>query len=102
MTVANKPGRWGERAISRKPLRGEGRMIPVEPVVLPPCFFCTGPMGAIGTRLSPRPLNEEGGTSRPDLAPNRRRECGAVFAVLLRSILRDARQRVAQISPPSS
>ena len=37
-------------------------MFPVEPVVLPPCFFCTGPTGAIGTRLSLRPLIEEGGS----------------------------------------
>ena len=66
-TVARKPGHRGDHVISRKPLRGEGRMIPVEPVVLPPCFFCTGPMGAIGTRPSPRPLLEEGGTNRPNL-----------------------------------
>src|ERR1700675_461533 len=55
-TVAKKPGHRGEREISRKPSRREGRMFPVEPVVLPPCFFCTGPTGAIGTRLSLRPL----------------------------------------------
>src|SRR5674476_1195511 len=27
MTVANKPGHWGERDISRKPLRGECRVL---------------------------------------------------------------------------
>ncbi|SHG09142.1 hypothetical protein SAMN05444169_0482 [Bradyrhizobium erythrophlei] len=55
-TVARKPGHRGEREVSRKPSRRESRMFPVEPVVLPPCFFCTGPTGAIGTRLSLRPL----------------------------------------------
>src|SRR3974390_2295222 len=59
---------WQESPVTResakepvKPSRRESRMFPVEPVVLPPCFFCTGPTGAIGTRLSLRPLIEEGG-----------------------------------------
>jgi hypothetical protein len=29
MTVTRKPDHWGERDISRKPLRGECRAIPV-------------------------------------------------------------------------
>jgi len=41
-------------------------MFPVEPVVLPPCFFCTGPTGAIGTRLSLRPLIAEGESKMQD------------------------------------
>ena len=54
--VARKPGRLGEREVSCKPLRRESRRCSGSPVVLPPCFFCcTGPMGAIGTRLSLRP-----------------------------------------------
>src|SRR5512141_2022029 len=64
MTVAKKPGRRGEREISRN-TTAQGR--PVDPVVLPPCFFCTGPTGAIGTRLSLRPLDFQGaiaGTTR--------------------------------------
>ena len=40
-----------------KPLRRESRRCSGSPVVLPSCFFCTGPMGAIGTRLSLRPLS---------------------------------------------
>ena len=69
---ARSPGRARRKPL--KPLRRESRMFPVEPVVLPPCFFCTGPTGAIGTRLSLRPLNEEGGTNRPNLARNMRRD----------------------------
>jgi hypothetical protein len=58
VTVAKEPGHRGEREVSRKPSRGESRSCSGSPVVLPPCFFCcTGPMGAIGTRLSLRPLN---------------------------------------------
>ena len=55
-TVAKKPGHRGECEVSRKTI-AQGRPVdPVEPVALPPCFFCTGPTGAIGTRLSLRPL----------------------------------------------
>jgi hypothetical protein len=60
VTVAKEPGHRGERGVSRKPLRRESRRCSGSPVVLPPCFFCcTGPMGAIGTRLSLRPLLHE-------------------------------------------
>src|ERR1700686_4220184 len=78
-TVARKPGHRGEREVSRKPSRRESRMFPVEPVVLPPCFFCTGPTGAIGTRLSLRPLIEEGGNPKAKLARNARRDREGVF-----------------------
>jgi hypothetical protein len=37
--VAKEPGHQGEREVSRKPLRRESRMNPVEPVVLPRAFF---------------------------------------------------------------
>src|ERR1700722_16197975 len=61
MTVAKEPGHRGEPEVSRKPPRGESRRCSGSPVVLPPCFFCcTGPTGAIGTRLSLRPLPHEG------------------------------------------
>ena len=46
----------GEREISRKTIV-QGRPDETgEPVVLPPCSLCTGPMGASDTRLSLRPL----------------------------------------------
>ena len=51
-----RAGHRGEYEVSRKPLRRESRVVSGSPVVLLPCFFCTGPMGAIGTRLSLRPL----------------------------------------------
>src|SRR5215470_11417230 len=40
------------------PLRGESRDVLAVPVVLPPCFLCTGTTGAVGARLSLRPLQE--------------------------------------------
>jgi len=55
--------RRGEHEVSRNPSRRESRNAPVTPVVRPPVLFiCTGPMGAIGTRLSLRPLRVEGET----------------------------------------
>jgi hypothetical protein len=63
-TVANKPGHRGEHEGNRKTIAQGKPDDPVEPVVLPPCFFCTGPTGATGTRLSLRPLIKEGGTNR--------------------------------------
>ena len=59
-TVATKPGHRGEREISRKTIARGRPVDSVEPVVLPPCFFCTGPMGAIGARPSLRPLVSRG------------------------------------------
>src|SRR6476620_9016830 len=66
-TVATKPGHRGEREVSRKPSRRESRAVSGSPVVLLPCFFCTGPMGAIGTRLSLRPLFEKVGETDANL-----------------------------------
>jgi len=80
VTVAKKPGHRGEREVSRKPPRRESRRCSGSPVVLPPCFFCcTGPTGAIGTRLSLRPLNSRGSTddARPGLGMPR--ECGVAL-----------------------
>jgi hypothetical protein len=59
-TVAKKPGHRGEHEVSRKPLRRESRAVSGSPVVPLPCFFCTGPMGAMGTRLSPAPSVQGG------------------------------------------
>src|ERR1700688_1565254 len=56
-------------------------MFPVEPVVLPPCFFCTGPTGAIGTRLSLRPLNERVRKFKANLGRFQPRDREAMFAV---------------------
>ncbi len=59
-----KAGRRGEHEGSRKTTAQGKPDDPATPVVLPPCFFCTGPTGATGTRLSLRPLIKEGGTNR--------------------------------------
>jgi hypothetical protein len=58
-----KPGHRGERAISRTPLRREGRVAPVEPVVPNPCAFypCTRGRGCNQHPAFPAPsLFEEG------------------------------------------
>ena len=57
-TVTNKPGRRGERAISRKPLRGECRVFfGVTVVTNARAFYTTrAAAGASSTRHSPRPL----------------------------------------------
>jgi hypothetical protein len=55
-TVTRKPDHRGEREISRKTIVQGKPDATGEPVVLPPCFFCTGPTGASDTRLSLRPL----------------------------------------------
>src|SRR5258705_5228990 len=58
-TVSNKPGHRGEREVSRKPLRREGRVYSGEPVVTTlVCFvyFAREAAGALATRLSLRPL----------------------------------------------
>ncbi len=55
----NKAGRRGERAISRKPLRREGRMLSAEPVCSCACSYAhiaRETAGAARTRSSLRPL----------------------------------------------
>src|SRR5580693_3143616 len=72
---AIKPGPRGERAISRKPLRREGRIAPSSPVVPSPCFFMHGGRGCGGHPAFPAPSDAEGGTQaklRAQIAP---REC---------------------------
>src|SRR5262249_3660960 len=56
-----------------KPLRGESRDVSAVPVVLPPCFSLHGGTGAVGARLSLRPLLEEGQRNRKTRAKSRRR-----------------------------
>src|SRR5487761_2326114 len=60
MTVARKPGHRGERAISRKPLRGECRAFSgvtwLTRVRFYPITLHTRLSGASGARHSPRPL----------------------------------------------
>ena len=63
MTVANKPGHRGARRKPLKPLRGESRVFPSEPVVTTlVCFFhfAREAAGASRTWLSLRPLSSEG------------------------------------------
>ena len=78
MTGARKPGPRGERAISRKPLRGECRAFSgvtwLTRVRFYPIILHTRLSGASGARHSPRPLIGEGGTSRPNLARSKRRD----------------------------
>ena len=62
MTVARKPGHRGARRKPLKPLRGESRIDPVEPVVTTRVLstFAHEAAGASDTRLSLRPLSLEG------------------------------------------
>src|SRR5207237_7431106 len=57
-TVAKQPGHWGERVISRKPSRREGRIVSANLWRLRSCafFFACEAAGASSTRLSLRPL----------------------------------------------
>src|ERR1700736_2060650 len=59
-TVAKEPGHRGEREVSRKPSRRESRMFPVEPVVLPPCFFLHGTHGCNRHPAFPAPSASQG------------------------------------------
>jgi len=62
---ALSPGRARSKPL--EPLRGQGRTISAEPVVLPRAFYCTRTMGAAGTRHSLRPLYLDGGGLRQKL-----------------------------------
>ena len=89
----NKPVTGESAKETVKPSRRESRDVSGSPVVLLPCFLCTGPMGAIGTRLSLRPrLSEEQDSSNNSGDPRRgnaelyplfdNRRAGAAFAPL--------------------
>src|ERR1700744_4411065 len=82
--VARKPGHLGEREVSRKPSRRESRRCSGSPVVRPPCFFCcTGPTGAHGTRLSLRPLLDEGVKNDARLGHSCREDAGVCLRCCL-------------------
>lgn len=72
--------RRGEHEVSRNPSRRESRVVSgytcgPTPELLP---ICSGPMGAIGTRLSLRPLIQSGGTkSKARAKMSRERGCVA-------------------------
>src|SRR6476620_8874405 len=56
-TVARKPGHRGEREGNRKTIaQGKPGCFRLNLWPYPRAFCCTGPTGAIGTRLSLRPL----------------------------------------------
>src|SRR5436190_20877733 len=61
VTVAKEAAHRGEHEISRKPLRGESRDVSAVPVK-PVCVLSTiahGAAGAVGARLSLRPLHKK-------------------------------------------
>src|SRR5258705_9584917 len=94
-TVSNKPGHRGEREVSRKPLRREGRVYSGEPVVTTlVCFiyFAREAAGALATRLSLRPLLIEARTVLANLGRLAPRECGVVSEIGATS-LRGAKRR---------
>ena len=70
----------GRSRISRKPLRGESRAVLAVPVVQPVCSlptgFAHGTAGAVGARLSLRPLQREEGQldCRTPVIPRRENE----------------------------
>jgi hypothetical protein len=79
-----KKGRSPGRArISRKPLRGESWDVSAVPVVKPVCIsvalFAHGTAGAVGARLSLRPLSERGTTRLQNPGENAPRERSRLF-----------------------
>ena len=50
-----KAGHRGEREVSRKPSRGESRVVPASPVVIPPCAFLCTMCGTGGHGCQPAP-----------------------------------------------
>src|SRR5205807_8642614 len=78
--VARKHGHEGERVISRKPLRREGRSVSANLWRLRSCafFFACEAMGAASTRLSLRPLTFEGHLSCNSSGALTPRECEVV------------------------
>jgi hypothetical protein len=81
-TGARKAASPGRARISRKPLRGESRDVSAVPVK-PVCVFYyplhTVLAGAVGARLSLRPLFKEGATNSQ--TPGRKRAAGMLSAV---------------------
>jgi len=97
VTVTKKPDHRGEREVSRKPLRREGRTASAEPVCsCAPCFvhFARETAGAARTRLSLRPLTIRGRNVSSKLARNARRDREAVSWTIV--IACDKREAFAQ------
>jgi hypothetical protein len=93
--VARKPGRRGERAISRKPLRREGRDVSGEPVVTNSCafYFCTRGCGCIGHPVFPAPSFLKRDNVRAQLGRDPRRENVPVRAAFSAVIVREREER---------
>ena len=77
----NKAGHRGEREVSRKPLRGEGRDVSASPVVIPLCILVQnvphrGLRVPAGTRSSLRPLLIKRAETDAKLGRFPSRECG--------------------------
>src|SRR6266481_8020194 len=89
MTVSNKPGHRGEREVSRKPLRGECRLNPSEPVVTRlVCFvlFRTRDCGCSERPAFPAPSEfQKAGRSWQTSRGNMRRDRGPMLVVIARS-----------------
>ncbi len=78
-TVANKPGHRGEREVSRKPLRREGRDASARPVVPAPCiFFARGPWVLAKHPAFPAPSVFRGTLQAAKLGRGASRGCGGV------------------------
>ena len=82
-TVTNKPGHRGEPEVSRKTIRaGKTGVTRLSLRSYSRAIYCTGPMGAIGTRFSLRPLHDKEGERYAKLGRIAPRERGCVsFAV---------------------
>jgi hypothetical protein len=77
VTVAREPGHRGEREVSRKTTaQGKPACFRLNLWSYPRAFYCTGPMGAIGARLSLRPLQERRANARARLGLIMSRERG--------------------------
>jgi hypothetical protein len=76
-TVARKPGHRGEHGISRKPLRRESRMPPLDLYARVRFFvhFCTRDRGCSAHPAFPAPSSLRGREINENLAQNMRRDC---------------------------
>src|ERR1700694_5413686 len=82
-TVARKPGHRGEHEVSRKPLRGESRNDPVEPVVHS-CAFCAHDRGCNRHPAFPAPSVFKEGEVDANLGRVAPRECERISSRCLK------------------
>jgi hypothetical protein len=84
MTVAKKPGHWGEREVNRKTIARGMPGVPGVTVVTNACAFYqyTRGCGRIGRPAFPAPLIEEGGKLSAKLARIARRDREAATAAV--------------------